>query len=61
MSSIGNINSIAFLIGRLIIGCFFLMNGFNHFMQLRMMTGYARSKGIPAPELQWAVRAWLSC
>jgi uncharacterized membrane protein YphA (DoxX/SURF4 family) len=27
------------------------MNGFNHFAQLNMMTGYAKSKGIPAPAL----------
>jgi uncharacterized membrane protein YphA (DoxX/SURF4 family) len=36
---------------RVIAGCFFLMNGFNHFAQLNMMTGYAKSKGIPAPAL----------
>ena len=51
MSNIGEINNIAFLVGRVIIGCFFLMNGFNHFAQLNMMTGYAKSKGIPAPGL----------
>jgi uncharacterized membrane protein YphA (DoxX/SURF4 family) len=27
------------------------MNGFNHFAQLNMLTGYAKSKGIPAPAL----------
>jgi len=46
-----NIHSIAFLVGRVIAGCFFLMNGFNHFAQLNMMTGYAKSKGIPTPAL----------
>ena len=46
-----NINNIAFLVGRVIVGCFFLMNGFNHFAQLNMLTGYAKSKGIPAPAL----------
>jgi len=51
MSDIGTIDNIAFLIGRVIVGCFFLMNGFNHFAQLNMMTGYAKSKGIPAPAL----------
>jgi len=45
------IHSIGFLIGRVIVGGFFLMNGFNHFAQLNMMTGYAKSKGIPAPAL----------
>jgi len=48
MSSIHNI---AFLIGRVIVGGFFLMNGFNHFAQLNMMSGYAKSKGVPAPAL----------
>jgi uncharacterized membrane protein YphA (DoxX/SURF4 family) len=48
MSSIHNI---AFLVGRVIAGSFFLMNGFNHFAQLNMMTGYAKSKGIPTPAL----------
>src|SRR6267143_25890 len=46
-----SIHSIAFLVGRIIAGGFFLMNGFNHFAQLNMMTGYAKSKGIPAPAL----------
>jgi len=46
-----SIYNIAFLIGRVIVGCFFLMNGFNHFAQLNMMTGYAKSKGVPAPAL----------
>ena len=44
-------HNIAFLIGRVIVGGFFLMNAFNHFAQLNMMTGYAKSKGIPAPAL----------
>jgi putative oxidoreductase len=48
MSSIHNI---AFLIGRVIVGGFFLMNGFNHFAQLNVLSGYAKSKGIPAPAL----------
>jgi putative oxidoreductase len=48
MSSIHNI---AFLFGRVIVGGFFLMNSFNHLAQLNMMTGYAKSKGIPAPAL----------
>ena len=47
----GNIGTIAFLIGRIIAGCFFIMNGFNHFAKLNMMSGYAKSKNIPAPAL----------
>src|SRR5215472_9813093 len=46
-----NIHNIAFIIGRVVVGCFFLVNGFNHFAQLSMMTGYAKSKGIRAPKL----------
>ena len=46
-----NLINIAVLIGRVIVGGFFLMNGFNHFAQLKMLTGYAKSKGIPAPAL----------
>ena len=46
-----SIYNIAFLIGRVIVGGFFLMNAFNHFAQFNMMTGYANSKGVPAPAL----------
>jgi len=42
---------IAFLIGRIIVGVYFLFNATNHFMQLEMMSGYAGSKGVPAPKL----------
>ncbi|HVB58360.1 MAG TPA: DoxX family protein [Candidatus Acidoferrales bacterium] len=45
------IDSVAFLIGRIIVGGFFLMNGFHHFTKLNMMAGYAKSKGTPAPTL----------
>ena len=43
------ISNIAFLIGRVVVGGFFAMSGFNHFTNLRMMAGYAKSKGTPAP------------
>src|SRR6516164_8120353 len=46
-----NLINIAVLIGRVIVGGFFLMNGFNHVAQLKLLTGYAKSKGIPAPAL----------
>ena|SRR6516164_3782524 len=46
-----SIHSVGFLIGRVIIGSFFLMNGFNHFAQLNTMTAYVKTKGIPAPAL----------
>ena len=42
---------IAFLIGRIILGSYYLFNASNHFMQLEMITGYTKSKGVPAPKL----------
>jgi putative oxidoreductase len=51
MNNAGNIFDIVFLIGRIIAGGFFLMNGFNHFAKLGMMSGYAKSKGTPLPGL----------
>jgi len=42
---------IALLIGRIIAGGFFLMNGVNHFAKLNVMAGYAKSKGTFAPAL----------
>jgi len=51
MSNIGDLHNVALLAGRVVAGCFFLMNGFNHFAQLNMIAGYAKSKGIPAPAL----------
>lgn len=41
--------NIAFLIGRILIGLFFLMAGFNHFARIKMMAAYAKMKGVPAP------------
>jgi putative oxidoreductase len=46
-----NIINIAFLIGRIIAGGFFLTSGINHFAKLSMMAGYAKSKGTPASEI----------
>ncbi|HTY36079.1 MAG TPA: DoxX family protein [Bacteroidota bacterium] len=42
--------SIAFYIGRLLLGGYFIMGGFNHFKMLDMMSGYAQSKGVPSPK-----------
>jgi len=43
---------IAFLIGRVIVGLFYLFNGVaGHFMSLDMMAQYTASKGVPAPRL----------
>jgi len=43
--------AIAFLIGRIILGLYYLMMAMNHFTKMEMMAGYAGSKGVPAPKL----------
>lgn len=40
---------VLFLVGRILLGGYFVMNAFNHFANNKMMTGYAASKGVPAP------------
>lgn len=42
---------VAFLIGRIIVGVYYLFNAINHFTQLQSLSDYARSKGVPAPRL----------
>lgn len=42
---------IIFLVGRVLFGGFFMMNGFNHFAKVKDMTGYAESKKLPAPKI----------
>lgn len=46
---------IAFLLGRLIFGGYFVMSGINHFTQKKNMSAYAQSKHIPSPELAVAL------
>ncbi|MEJ5241729.1 MAG: DoxX family membrane protein [Anaerolineales bacterium] len=41
----------AFLVGRIIVGVFWLFNAFNHFAQGKMMIPYAKSKGVPLAEV----------
>lgn len=40
-----------FLIGRIIVGLFYLMMGINHFTKMKMMVQYAQSKKVPLPSL----------
>ncbi len=40
-----------FLVGRIVLGLFYLFNASNHFLNLKMMSGYTRSKGVPFPTL----------
>ncbi len=43
--------AIAFLVGRIVLGAYYLFNALNHFRNLNMLAGYAGSKGVPAPKL----------
>ena len=42
---------VGFAIGRIIVGLFYLFTGVNGFLNLSMTSGYAASKGVPAPML----------
>jgi Predicted membrane protein len=42
---------ILFLIGRIIVGVYYIFNGYNHFANFNMMRGYTESKGVPVPTL----------
>jgi putative oxidoreductase len=39
-----------FLFGRVIFGGYFVYNGINHFLNEKMMSQYAASKGVAAPD-----------
>ncbi len=39
------------LIGRILFGGFFVMNGINLFLQQKTMVGYAAAKGVPMPNI----------
>ena len=43
--------NIAFLIGRIIFGGYWLMSAFNHFKNLNYMSEYAKAKGTPFSKL----------
>lgn len=43
--------NILLLAGRIIFGGYFLTMGMMHFKNLKMMTGYTVSKGVPFPSL----------
>lgn len=47
---------IAVLVGRILYSFLFIMSGFGHLTQPKMMAGYAKSKGVPAA----ASMVWLS-
>lgn len=46
-----------FLIGRILLGGFFLKSGIDHLRNRKMMAGYVASKGVPKPELAVSLSA----
>jgi putative oxidoreductase len=48
-----------FILGRILLGGYFIMSGYNHFKNLEATTGYASSKGVPWPKLAVAVTGLL--
>ena len=42
---------LAFLIGRILYGGFFIVMGMNHFTKFAVMAGYASSKRVPFPSV----------
>ena len=36
-----------FILGRILLGVYFITSGFNHFTNLGMLSGYAQSRGVP--------------
>ncbi len=38
-----------FLLGRVLLGVYFILSGWKHFKHLKSMTGYAASKNVPLP------------
>lgn len=42
---------VVFLVGRLIVGAYYLINAANHILQVEALSGYAQSKGVPTPRI----------
>ena len=40
-----------FLLGRVLLGGYFIKNGYNHLKNLNILTGYAQSKDVPMPKV----------
>ena len=40
-----------FILGRVILGGYFIKNAYNHFKNTAMLSGYTASKGVPMPKL----------
>ncbi len=47
--------TILFLVGRVILGVYYIFNGLNHFSNIKMMSMYVKSKGVPAGQFFVAI------
>ncbi len=45
------LNTLLFLVGRIVFGGYFIMSGLNHFQHADMLSGYAASKGVKSPKM----------
>jgi uncharacterized membrane protein YphA (DoxX/SURF4 family) len=43
--------SVIFLVGRILVGGYYIYNAFHHFLELSGLAEYAMSKHVPAPKL----------
>lgn len=41
----------AFLVGRILVGLYYIMSGYNHISKMKMMVEYSKSKNVPMPSL----------
>jgi putative oxidoreductase len=41
----------AFLVGRILVGCYYLQSAFHHFTNVGQMARYTAAHGVPAPEV----------
>ena len=42
---------IIFILGRILVGGYFVYSGYNHFAHIKNLTGYAASKKVPLPKI----------
>ena len=52
---------IAFILGRILFGVYFAYSGFNHFKNMKMLTGYSQMKGVTLPSLLFRLPVFCFC
>ena len=53
------ITAVLIIVGRVLLGGYFLMNAYNHLGRLEQTAGYAKFKGVPSPKLATVVTGLL--